>query len=153
MITRPEFIDADWTDYSADPNFAPTGIRIAWKTGPSVHDLKWSRVYSPSTETLEWDAAPEGTNAAIGNRRGWSYATIKVTGRDAFQFIPGATYNEFGVKVRLTFATWDFESGTHIEGESVEAWVAIEDEADRVEILKSRRISSVRSSQLRGLTF
>jgi len=139
-MTRPEFINADFEDYAGIAEFVPTGVRIAWKTGTSINDLKWSRLYNPTDEVVRMDHAPENTNIAVGNRRGWAYATMKVTGRDPHLFIPGAAYNEFGVKIRLTFAKWDFESGTHAVGETVDAWVAIEDAEQRVQIIADRKV-------------
>ena len=83
-----------------DANFVSAGMRLTWNVNG---ERRWSQVYTPSREAIEWDGADASTNYAVGSVHGFFvYVTVESTKDDSLHYVPNSG-NEYGRKVKLTF--------------------------------------------------
>ena len=58
-------VNADRQD-PGDPNFIYIGKLIAIRNSVSKNEVRWSRIYLPTKECLEWDKPPRTRTSQLG---------------------------------------------------------------------------------------
>lgn len=117
-VERPE-INADIVDPN-DLNFAYTGKLLAIRSNDGM--VRWTRIYLPTKSCLEWDCPPAEVNVATGMRYGWTYATLRVTGKKLVR-VPGNVFGH-GLKAKITSYNNEFDHGWQAE-EPADCWVVV----------------------------
>lgn len=112
-------INADRED-PRDSNFAYTGKFLVVRYAKD--NVKWTRIYLPTPACRAWDNPPEEVNVAIGVRFGWTYATLRVTGKQPVR-VPGGGY-AVGKKGKLVTHSNSFFHGWETEG-PFDCWVVV----------------------------
>ena len=115
-------VNADRQD-PGDPNFLYIGKLIAIRNPVFKDDIRWSRIYLPTRECLDWDKPPAEVNVAIGNRFGFSYARLYVTGKEPVR-VPGGGY-AMGTKAKLVSFQHNFDRGWEVDHPAEHCWVVI----------------------------
>ena len=114
-------INADRQD-PGDPNFIYIGKLIAIRNPVFTNDISWSRIYLPTKECLEWDQPPSDINIAIGNRFGFTYAKLSMSGKEPVR-VPGGGH-AIGSKAKLVRYSFNFNRGWEAE-RWAPSWVVI----------------------------
>lgn len=112
-------INADQGD-PRDLNFAYTGKLLVIRYAKD--NVKWTRIYLPTTACREWDNPPAEVNVATGMRFGWTYATLRVTGKQPVR-VPGGGY-AVGLKGKLVSYNHSFNQGWSADN-PIDCWVVV----------------------------
>lgn len=112
---------------SDDIYFARTEKTICWKD--DLGYALWRGLAIPTEEVKEMDGAPDGVNFCLvrlfdEDRPKRAYVKVEITGRKPTNVLGRASYGEEqGMRAKITFTEFDFETGEHVYTDSVTAWV------------------------------
>lgn len=111
-----------------DIYFARTEKTICWKD--ELGYALWRGLAIPTDEAKQWDGVPNDVNFCLVRlfdevyRPKMAYVKIEITGRKLTNVLGRRSYNEKqGMRAKITFTEFDFETGEHVYTDSVTAWV------------------------------